>query len=100
MAKPDSIRPKRKKERKTTRKKAKAKKVQLPDLTDIFYAFSDAQALVAVACEFMLQNDGGGQALGVLHLGVEALDRVADRLEEAEMQFDRFRRKNAKRGAS
>jgi hypothetical protein len=79
------------------RKKAKAKKVkvELPDLTEIFDAFSDARALVTVACEYILQNNDPGPAASVLYLGVEALDRVAAQLEEAEIQFDRFRRKNA-----
>jgi hypothetical protein len=88
----------------SARKKTKTKKIktELPDLTEIFYAFSDAQALVTVACEFIMQNNDPGPAVNVLHLGVEALDRVADRLERAEMQFDRFRRKksNVQGGAS
>jgi hypothetical protein len=79
-------------------KKTKAKKdeVELPDLTDIYYAFSDARALVTVACHFITQKHNPGPAVSVLHLGVEALDRVSDQLEQAEIRFDRFRRKNAK----
>jgi hypothetical protein len=88
------------------RKKAKAKKVkvkaELPNLTEIFYAFRDARALVTVACDFITQNNDPGPAVSVLILSVEALDRVSDQLEQAEIQFDRFRRKNnlAKGGTS
>jgi hypothetical protein len=86
----------------SARKKTTAKeiKIELPDLTEIFYAFSDAQALVTVACEFIMQNNNPGPAVSVLHLGVEALDRVSDRLERAEMQFDRFRRKKGSAGGA
>jgi hypothetical protein len=89
----------------SARKKTKAKKkikIELPDLTEIFYAFSDAQALVSVACESIMHNNNPGRAVSVLYLGVEALDSVADRLEQAEIQFDRFRRNrgNVQGGAS
>lgn len=71
------------------RKKTKAKnvKVELPDLTEIFNAFRDAQTLV------VLQNSRAGKAVSVVYLGVEALESVSGKLEEAVMQFDRFRRK-------
>ena len=85
--------------KKTPRKPLK-RAIDLPCLTDIYHHFSDAQALVAVACEFIMQNNDPGPAVSVLYLGVKALDRVADELEEAEMQFDRFVRKNAKGGAT
>jgi hypothetical protein len=67
----------------------------LPNLTEIFDAFSDARALVTVACELILQNIDPGSAATVLRLGVEALDGVSDQLEKAEMQLGRIRRKNA-----
>ncbi len=37
-----------------------------------------------------------GDACLVLHLGVRALDRVADELEKAEVQFDEFRKQHLK----
>jgi hypothetical protein len=87
----------------STRKKTKAKKVkaELPDLTEIFYAFTDAHALVAVACESIMHNNNPGRAACVLYLGVEALERVSDQLEKADMQLEYLRRKKeSARGAS
>lgn len=85
------------------KRKAKRKRLKratdLPSLTDICNAFTDARAMVTVACDAIVpKTDGAGEACLVLHLGVRALDRVADELEEAEMQFDRFLKKNAKGG--
>jgi hypothetical protein len=80
----------------STRKKPKAKRVtaDLPDLTDIYYAFDNAHALVQVACDYMTQtNDTSGSVISVLIQGVDALDRVAVRFKEAEEQFRLFRRR-------
>jgi hypothetical protein len=67
----------------------------LPDLTAIFYAFCDARALVTVAHAVIVESDDYGPEESVLRLGVEALNSVSDQLDEAEMQLDRFRTKNA-----
>ena len=54
--------------------RAKKVKVELPNLTDIYYAFRDARAIVTVACDFITQNNDPGPAVSVLILGVEALE--------------------------
>ena len=87
------------------KKKAKRKPLKtttdLPSLTDIYNAFTDARAMITVAFNAIVPKiDGAGEACLVLHLGVKALDRVGDELEEAEMQFDQFLRKSAKGGKS
>lgn len=65
--------------------------VSPPDLTIIFSAFCDAQALVAVAHKVMVNaNYGYGPEESVLRQGVDALDRVSDQLEDAERQLARF----------
>src|SRR5262249_43935328 len=62
----------------------------LPDLSNIVLAFYDAQALVAVAHTALAERDDYGPEESVLRQGVEALDRISERLEEADGQFDRF----------
>jgi hypothetical protein len=62
----------------------------LPDLHAILDAFSDAQALVAVAHIAMEANDQYGPEEHVLRLGVEALDLVYDQIDRAGMQLARF----------
>lgn len=74
----------------------------LPDLTAVYYAFCDAKALVTVACEVLAHSRHAGAEATVLRLGVQALDRVSDQLEEAKSQLGRFRTQKAgeQRGAS
>jgi hypothetical protein len=51
---------------------------------------------VQVACDYMTQtNDTSGCVISVLIQGVDALDRVAVRFEEAERKFRLFRRRGA-----
>jgi hypothetical protein len=68
---------------------------QLPDIGAIVFAFADAQALVTVAHKLIVDGDNYGPEEGVLRLGVEALDRISNQLDEAEMQLGRFRRRNS-----
>ncbi len=64
----------------------------LPDLSDIVFAFSDAQALVTVAHIALAERNNYGPEENVLRQGVAALDRISARLDEADMQLGRFRR--------
>jgi hypothetical protein len=68
---------------------------QFPDLEAIVFAFADAQALVTVTYKAVAESDIAGAEANVLRMAVEALDRISDQLDEAEMQLDRFRRENA-----
>jgi hypothetical protein len=82
--------------KKKTKRTPRVKKFSdLPSLTDILDAFTDARAMVSVACDAILPKaDTAGDACLVMHLGVRALDRVAEELEEAEVQFDEFRKQH------
>lgn len=69
----------------------------LPSLTDILDAFTDARAMVRVACDALLPKaDTAGDARLVLHLGIKALDRVADELSKAEVEYDEFGKRHLK----
>ena len=50
---------------------------------------------MTVAHMVIVEGDGYGPEESVLRVGVEALDRVSDQLEEAEMQLGRLRSKKA-----
>ena len=85
--------------KKKTKRTPRVKKLSdLPCLADILDAFTDARAMVSVACDAILPktNTAAGDACLVMHLGVQALDRVADELAEAEVQFDEFRKQYLK----
>ncbi len=72
----------------------------LPCLTDILDHFTDARAMVSVAFSTIFPKvDSAGDACHVLYLGVPALNRVANELEEAEAQFDECRKQYVKRSA-
>jgi len=75
---------------------------QPPDLEPVLHAFWDAEALVNVASHVVMDNDYAGPEASVLRLGVEALEKVADQLEEAERALHRFLKRKAvvKGGAS
>lgn len=76
-------------------KQRKRASLSPPDLTAIFYAFGDAQALVSVAHEVMVNaNYGYGPDESVLRQGVAALERISDQLEDAERQLARFLKAN------
>ena len=85
-------------------KKRKDKKLveEVPDLTIVFREFRDAYVLVFVACRMMedARGDEYGPSLMVLRQGVDAFTKVSDKLEKAEMYFDRIRRKNENRKRS
>jgi hypothetical protein len=68
----------------------------LPDLSNVVDAFHDAQALVLVAHMAVADNTHYGPEENVLRQGVEALDRVSDQFDEADMQLGRLRRKHEK----
>lgn len=88
----------------STRKKRKSPKakIDIPDLTIVFREFRDAYVLVFVACRMMeeARGDEYGPSLMVLRQGVDAFTKVSDKLEKAEMYFDRIRRKNENRKRS
>jgi hypothetical protein len=86
--------------KKKTKRTPRVKKFSdLPSLTDILDAFTDARAMVSVGFGTIFPKvDSAGDACHVLYLGVQALNRVADELEEAEAQFDEFRKQHLKGG--
>jgi hypothetical protein len=65
----------------------------LPNLDNVVDALVDATALVSVASDSIMRRGGGPEAT-VLRLGVIALERVMDQLEEIEVQFHVFRKRN------
>jgi hypothetical protein len=70
---------------------------EFPSLTGILDAFTDARAMGSVACDaIMPKANPAGDACLVMHLGVLALNRVAEELEAAEVQFDEFRKQHLK----
>jgi len=75
---------------------------QPPDLTPIVDFFLDALALVHVASKVVMDSNYAGPEATVLHLAVEALDKVSDQLDEANTALHHFLKKNAivKGGAS
>ena len=86
-------------------RKKKAKRIprvrkfsDLPSLTDILDAFTDARAMVSLACDAILPKSDhtAGDACLVLHLGIKALDRVSDELSKAEVQYDEFGKQHLK----
>lgn len=70
-----------------------ARPVALPDVSKVVYALSDAMALVAMASKALMERNGGVEAT-VLSLGVAALEKVMDDLEEVEDAIAVFRRNN------
>lgn len=102
MAKPDSIRPKRKGNRplkkKTRSADPPARKLPdaLPDLERIIDDFADALAVVEVSEAAVARNDQSGPESITLRVGVEALNRVYDSLDKADVQLTRWREKHAK----
>lgn len=64
----------------------------LPDLESMVDAFWDAVALVVTAHAVIVESDTGyGEEESVLRQGCEALERVGDQLEDAQLQFARCR---------
>ena len=92
----------RKKSGHAKRHRAKNVKAELPDLTETLHAFVEALALVTVAHRVIAESDGHGPEEYVLRMGVNALDAVYNRLDEAAIQITHFRDKKAgaSRGAS
>jgi hypothetical protein len=56
----------------------------------------DASALIAVSLTAVIENSRSGPESIVLRLGVEALDRVYDQLDEATWQLARFHKKHVR----
>jgi hypothetical protein len=81
--------------KKKAKRKPRIKKIDLPDLTEILHAFNNAFSLVAVAHRVIAEGDDYGPEEYVLRMGVNALDAVYKRLDEADLQITRFRDKNA-----
>ena len=69
---------------------AKVRRIQPPDLTSVINSFSDATALVSVASKVIANSPYSGPEASVLRLGVEALERASDQLEEADLALNRF----------
>ncbi len=93
------------KKRATQRRKrlaVKGRGNQPPDLEPVLHAFWDAEALVSVASKVVMDSLYAGPEASVLRLGVEALEKVADQLDDAERALHRFLKKNGvvKGGAS
>ena len=78
--------------------KKKQPATTLPDLEPILDAFLDAYAIVHTACYAIHNGDDDDKdvATATLRQGVEAFDAANDRLESAEMQLGRLRRKGSK----
>lgn len=75
---------------KTRRKKSKLK---LPNIDAVSNPFNNAQALVSAAYGLLQYSDDKNhwQGLVVLRLGMQALERVSDQLDEADNQLRPFR---------
>lgn len=63
----------------------------LPDLESMVNAFWDAVALVVTAHAVIVERTGYRKEESVLRQGCEALERVGDQLEDAQLQVARFR---------
>ena len=63
--------------------------IQLPDISEIVYALSDASALVTVASNAVMDGRSGPEAT-VLRIGVAALEKAMDLLERAELKVAAF----------
>ena len=82
--------------KKTTREaRRKKSKLKLPNIDAVSNLFSNAQALVSAAYGLLQYSDDKShwQGLRVLRLGVDALERVSDQLDEADNQLRPFRSK-------
>jgi hypothetical protein len=64
----------------------------LPELEPIVDAFRNALDLVVTAHAVIVEGDSYGSEESVLQQGCEALERVHDQLEEAELQLVRYRK--------
>jgi len=101
VARPAGRRSKRPATQREKRPTAKGRGNEPLDLEPVLHAFWDAEALVSVASQAVMDSIDAGPEASVLRLGVEALEKVADQLEEADRALHRFLRKKAvvKRGA-
>ena len=73
------------------KRKSRAKRSkQPPDLSSICGAFSDGLALVSVAHSVIAHNGNCGPEGTALRLGCEALERVIEQLDEADLQLAEF----------
>jgi hypothetical protein len=100
MASVKSTAPSKAHARATARRKPAPK--PLPDLSDILDALRDAQALVSTAHAVVVRGDHYGPEERVLRMGVDALQAVYRRLDEADLELARFHKKAARaaRGAA
>ena len=68
---------------------------QPPDLEPVLHALWDAEALVNVASQAVMDSIDAGPEASVLRLGVEALEKVANQLEDADRALHRFLKRKA-----
>jgi hypothetical protein len=64
----------------------------LPELEPIVDAFWDALALVETAHAVIVEGDSYGSEESVLRQSCDALTRVRDQIEDAQLQLARFRK--------
>jgi len=100
--KPTGPRSKRPATQRRKRPPEKGRGNQPPNLEPVLHAFSDAEALVSVASKVVMDSIYAGPEASVLRLGVEALEKVADQLDDAARALHRFLKRKAavKGGAS
>jgi hypothetical protein len=67
---------------------SRSKRAKLPDLAPILHAFSDALALVSCAYVAMSRRNDYGDEEPVLRMGRDALLKVYNALDAADLQFD------------
>jgi hypothetical protein len=63
-------------------------RASLPDLAAILGAFSEAYAMIQVSLMAISENEHSGPERVTLRLGVEALDKVYNRLDKAIIELD------------
>jgi len=68
--------------------KSKTKRAEPPDLPSILHAYSEALALVSCAYVAISRRDDYGDEEPVLRMGRDALLKVYNDLDAAELQFD------------